>query len=292
MVRGGRLSGRPFDFGVPVIFVPGKGLSVSKARQVGPCRAYRVRIGWRPLLETGSSRHRSKSSRARAYQAGMPGMSSQGRGELRRSDALWWLRACWLAGLVAAPFVLSGCAVSKFSNPFGAGSPDTSASAVTEDRLLRDGQGRFGQRSAGRHERALPASGGLAARPAADHLPARPCRRQSRRGASRRDHQDGARVPDLFRSRGGAIRLRRARAARAQGHAWNGKHAGQHARRRHRAEDARHRQDDASPRPCRKETRSAISRWCGRSPSPSRSARRPEDYKVFVAFDRTQPGAG
>ena len=63
-------------------------------------------------------------------------MSSQGRGELRRSDALWWLRAGLLAGLLAAPFLLSGCSVSKFANPFGTGSPDTSASAVTEDRLL------------------------------------------------------------------------------------------------------------------------------------------------------------
>jgi hypothetical protein len=63
-------------------------------------------------------------------------MSSQGRGELRRSDALWWLRAGLLAGLFAAPFVLSGCAVSKFANPFSTGSPDTSASTVTADRLL------------------------------------------------------------------------------------------------------------------------------------------------------------
>jgi hypothetical protein len=35
-----------------------------------------------------------------------------------------------------APVLVSGCAVSKFSNPFSAGSPDTSASAVTADRLL------------------------------------------------------------------------------------------------------------------------------------------------------------
>ncbi len=63
-------------------------------------------------------------------------MSSQGRGELRRFNAVWWLRTWPLAGLLAAPFCLSGCAVSKISNPFSAGSPDTSASAVTEDRLL------------------------------------------------------------------------------------------------------------------------------------------------------------
>ncbi|MFZ2019490.1 MAG: hypothetical protein WAU90_12565, partial [Methyloceanibacter sp.] len=55
---------------------------------------------------------------------------------MRGSDALWWLRAGLLAGLLAAPFLLSGCSVSKFANPFGTGSPDTSASAVTEDRLL------------------------------------------------------------------------------------------------------------------------------------------------------------
>ncbi len=63
-------------------------------------------------------------------------MSSQGRGELRRFNGVWWLRRWRLAGLLVAPFVLSGCAVSKISNPFSAGSPDSSASAVTEDRLL------------------------------------------------------------------------------------------------------------------------------------------------------------
>src|SRR5581483_11038528 len=86
---------------------------------------------WRP-----AARKTETISRARAYQAGMPGMSSQGRGELRRFNAVWWLRTWPLAGLLAAPFCLSGCAVSKISNPFSAGSPDTSASAVTEDRLL------------------------------------------------------------------------------------------------------------------------------------------------------------
>jgi hypothetical protein len=75
----------------------------------------------------------------------MPGVSSQGRGELRRSDALWWLRPCWFVGLVAAPFLMSGCAVSKFSNPFGTGSPDTSASAVTEDRLMQTAKADSGE---------------------------------------------------------------------------------------------------------------------------------------------------
>ncbi len=63
-------------------------------------------------------------------------MSSQGRGELRRFRAVWWLRSWPLAGLLVAPLFLSGCAVSKISNPFSAGSPDASASAVTADRLL------------------------------------------------------------------------------------------------------------------------------------------------------------
>ena len=75
----------------------------------------------------------------------MPGVSSQGRGELRRSDALWRLRPCWYVGLVAASFLMSGCAVSKFSNPFGAGSPDTSASAVTEDRLMQTAKADSGE---------------------------------------------------------------------------------------------------------------------------------------------------
>jgi hypothetical protein len=63
-------------------------------------------------------------------------MSSQGRGELRRSNALCWRGICRVVGLLLAPLILSGCAVSKFSNPFSAGSPDTSASAVTADKLL------------------------------------------------------------------------------------------------------------------------------------------------------------
>jgi len=75
----------------------------------------------------------------------MPGVSSQGRGELRHSDALRWLRPCWLAGLVAAPLLMSGCSVSKFSNPFGTGSPDTSASTVTEDRLMQTAKADSGE---------------------------------------------------------------------------------------------------------------------------------------------------
>jgi hypothetical protein len=55
---------------------------------------------------------------------------------VRRTDALWWLCPCALIGLIAIPVFLSGCAVSQFSNPFRSGSEDTSASAVTEDKLL------------------------------------------------------------------------------------------------------------------------------------------------------------
>ena len=65
----------------------------------------------------------------------MPGVSSRGRGQLKRTDALWWLGACALVGLIASAFV-SGCAVSKLANPFRSGSEDNSASAVTEDRML------------------------------------------------------------------------------------------------------------------------------------------------------------
>jgi hypothetical protein len=39
-------------------------------------------------------------------------------------------------GLIAVAFFVSGCAVSNFSNPFRSGNEDTSASAVTADKLL------------------------------------------------------------------------------------------------------------------------------------------------------------
>jgi len=66
----------------------------------------------------------------------MPGMSSRGRGQVRRTDALWWLCPCALTGLIAVSLFASGCAVSRLSNPFKSGSEDASASAVTPDRLL------------------------------------------------------------------------------------------------------------------------------------------------------------
>jgi len=46
------------------------------------------------------------------------------------------LRRCGLWGLLFAPLLLSACAVSTLSNPFRSGSEDTSASAVTPDKLL------------------------------------------------------------------------------------------------------------------------------------------------------------
>jgi len=55
---------------------------------------------------------------------------------VRRTDALWWPYRCAPIGLIAVSLLVSGCAVSKFSNPFRSGSEDTAASAVTEDKLL------------------------------------------------------------------------------------------------------------------------------------------------------------
>jgi hypothetical protein len=55
---------------------------------------------------------------------------------VKRTDALWWPYRCAPVGLVAASLLVSGCAVSKFSNPFRSGSEDTAASVVTEDKLL------------------------------------------------------------------------------------------------------------------------------------------------------------
>jgi hypothetical protein len=55
---------------------------------------------------------------------------------VRRTDALWWLYRCAPVGLMAVCFLVLGCAVSQFSKPFRSGSEDTAASAVTEDKLL------------------------------------------------------------------------------------------------------------------------------------------------------------
>jgi hypothetical protein len=63
-------------------------------------------------------------------------MSSRGRDQVRRSDAFKWRAPTALAGLLAASAVVAGCAVSNFSNPFGSGKEDISASTVNEDRLL------------------------------------------------------------------------------------------------------------------------------------------------------------
>jgi hypothetical protein len=63
-------------------------------------------------------------------------MSSQGRDELKRISGPRLLRRGPVAGLLAVSILLSGCSVGTLSNPFRSGSADSSASAVTEDRLL------------------------------------------------------------------------------------------------------------------------------------------------------------
>ena len=63
-------------------------------------------------------------------------MSSRGQTKFRCADAVVLLRRCCISGLIFAPLFLSACAVSSFSNPFRTGSEDTSASAVTPGKLL------------------------------------------------------------------------------------------------------------------------------------------------------------
>jgi hypothetical protein len=46
-------------------------------------------------------------------------MSSEGRGQVRRTDARSWLTRCALIGLIALAASVSGCSVPRFSNPFG-----------------------------------------------------------------------------------------------------------------------------------------------------------------------------
>jgi len=55
---------------------------------------------------------------------------------VKRTDALWWQRPCALQGLIAVSLLISGCAVSTISNPYRSGKEDTVASAVNEDRLM------------------------------------------------------------------------------------------------------------------------------------------------------------
>jgi hypothetical protein len=59
---------------------------------------------------------------------------------LKRSYALWTRRLGRAAGIIALPMFISACAVSHFSNPFRTSSPDTAAPLPpppgTEDRLF------------------------------------------------------------------------------------------------------------------------------------------------------------
>ncbi len=55
---------------------------------------------------------------------------------MKRSGGRRWLTPCALTGLIAAGVLASGCAVSRLSNPFKSGDEDSSASTVREDRLL------------------------------------------------------------------------------------------------------------------------------------------------------------
>jgi hypothetical protein len=59
-------------------------------------------------------------------------MSSEGRGQVRRSDARWWLTRSTLIGLIALSAFVSGCSVPRFSNPFGS----SEASAPPQTSML------------------------------------------------------------------------------------------------------------------------------------------------------------
>ena len=59
-------------------------------------------------------------------------MSSEGRGQVRRTDARSWLTRCALIGLIALAASVSGCSVPRFSNPFGS----SEASAPPETSML------------------------------------------------------------------------------------------------------------------------------------------------------------
>ena len=216
-------------------------------------------------------------------------MSSRGRGQVKRSGGLWWLTPCALTGLIAASVFASGCAVSRLSNPFNSGDEDASASAVNEDRLLETAKADTGTDLPSGASTALPASGGLAARPSAHRLRGRPCGRSELGRASRRDHQDGAGVPALPGSGDRQIWLCRAGADRAQRRPRHRDARRGYPRRRRPAQHARHRQDEGHHHDSRQALLPAISPWCGRSPSPSWSARGPRTTRSSSPSTATCP---
>ncbi|HXG77961.1 MAG TPA: hypothetical protein VNJ31_01300 [Methyloceanibacter sp.] len=55
---------------------------------------------------------------------------------MRRTEGLGWPSVLALLGPFATAILLAACAVSTLSNPFRSGNEDTSASSVNEDRLL------------------------------------------------------------------------------------------------------------------------------------------------------------
>lgn len=63
-------------------------------------------------------------------------MSSRGREQVKRNGAVRWQVLAPAMGLLAASVLVAGCAVSTLSNPFRSGNEDSAASAVNEDRLL------------------------------------------------------------------------------------------------------------------------------------------------------------
>ena len=101
-----------------------------------------------------------------------------------------------------------------------------------------------------------------------------------------------ARVPDLWRPRGGEIWLCRARAAWTEGRAGAGDAAGQHQGRRRRPQGAGERQGRASRPSCRRKIRSAISPWSRRSPSPSPWARGPRTIRCSSPSSAPRPARG
>jgi hypothetical protein len=64
---------------------------------------------------------------------------------LRRSFALWWPLVGRAAILLLTPLLVSACAVSHLSNPFRSGTPDDAASAVTPDKMLETAKADSGQ---------------------------------------------------------------------------------------------------------------------------------------------------
>ena len=192
------------------------------------------------------------------------------------------------------PLLLAACAVSNVSNPFKSSDECVSAPRQPGPAARQMAKADSPQLALPEwRQPALSASGGLAARPALNHLRRRASRRSARPIVHRGEITKIARECQIY---GDRVMVKYGFAGRVllgpKGSAGHGDATRQHQGRRCGPQGARQRQDERVDHHSAGESGRLFLHGARRSPSPSCIGTRPEDYKVFVAFERTQAGAG